>query len=258
MNQLYTTQLQAGLGMIEETKILLSLWEPGMTQTDLYQEALNSGRLPGVSARRLKNIVTECFGPRYLIENGRPANYIKVLNPALSAKDIEQAFLIYTCRANKILFDFILEIFWPTYSSGRESISNNDAREFVIRSNQQGLTKKPWSESTIRRVSAYLTGACADFGLLEGGNRVSRRILPFRIEAKTVIMLAYELHFDGLGDNAIVNHPDWGIWGLDRYEVVSELKRISLQGAILVQTAGETVRIGWRCKNEKELANAIS
>ena len=42
----YTTQLQAGLGLIEETKQLLQVYQPGMTTVQLYEAALASGRCP--------------------------------------------------------------------------------------------------------------------------------------------------------------------------------------------------------------------
>jgi hypothetical protein len=64
-NKPYTTQLQAGLGLVNETKTLLDLWSPGMSANQLHQVALESGRFPTVTARRLRNIVVECFAPRY-------------------------------------------------------------------------------------------------------------------------------------------------------------------------------------------------
>jgi len=60
-NKPYTTQLQAGLGPVNETKTLLELWSPGMSANQLHQVALESGRFPTVTARRLRNIVVECF-----------------------------------------------------------------------------------------------------------------------------------------------------------------------------------------------------
>lgn len=254
----YTTRLGAGLGMIEETKILLNIWSPGMTSMDLFHEALESGRFPQRSARRLRNLVSEGFRPRLLQREGWPAEYLKTLTTALAVRDFEQLLMVYTCRANKILGDFIREVYWPAYSSGREVLSNQDALEFVVNANQLGLTTRPWSEAMIRRVSAYLTGACADFGLLDGGRKRERRFLPFRIEPVAAIVLAYDLHFSGLGDNTVIAHPDWTLFGLERADVIAELKRISLKGVFIIQTAGDIVRIGWQCKNAKELSNALS
>ena len=73
-NKPYTTQLQAGLGLVNETKTFLELWSPGMSANQLYQVALESGRFPTVTARRLRNIVVECFAPRYLGSSQKTEN----------------------------------------------------------------------------------------------------------------------------------------------------------------------------------------
>jgi hypothetical protein len=46
----------------------------------LHQVALESGRFPTVTARRLRNIVVECFAPRYLVSAGAPAAHLKRLS----------------------------------------------------------------------------------------------------------------------------------------------------------------------------------
>jgi len=53
----YSSRLGAGLAMLEETRIFLDLWQPGMQAADLQRLALESGRFPNVSARRLRNLV---------------------------------------------------------------------------------------------------------------------------------------------------------------------------------------------------------
>ena len=67
---MYTTQLQAGLGMIPETLALLRLWEPGMIPANLVARAVDAGIFSRTTARRARNIVAEMFAPRYLCDNG--------------------------------------------------------------------------------------------------------------------------------------------------------------------------------------------
>jgi hypothetical protein len=253
----YTTQLQAGLGMIEETQILLNLWSSGIDPAQLQKIALESGELPNVSARRLRNIVGECFVPRYLRNAPPPALFMKNLQGKLIGKELEQLLFLFTCRANLILYDFVREVYWNAYTSGRNTISNEEAETFVVRANQDGKTHKPWSESTIRRISGYLTGCCADFGLLEGGTKSIRKILPFRIESRVAIFLAYNLHFSGHGDNSVLSDPDWTLFGMDRNDVLNELKRLALKGWFIIQSAGDVTRIGWQFQNMEELTDAF-
>ena len=110
----------------------------------------------------------------------------------------------------------------------------------------------------VKRVSGYLTGCCADYGLLEAGRRQSRRIIEFRINPSLAAYLAYELHFCGLGDNAVLEHRDWLLFGLNRDDVLDQLKRLSLRGLLIVQAGGEVVRIGWKQANMEAVCDVLA
>lgn len=254
----YTTQLQAGLGMIPETWSLLELWTPGMTPSALNTAALGSGRFPNLSARRLRNFVTECFAPRYLKNDGELATLLKMFSAVLSKRELDQLLFIATCRANAILADFTRDVYWAAYAAGRECLSTTDARAFVVSANQNGKTKQVWSESTVNRVASYLIGCCSDFGLLDRGSRGERKILPYRVEPRVAAILAYQLHFTGAGDNMVASDSVWSLFGLDRTDVVNELKRLALRGFFLVQSAGGVTRIEWRCENWEELVHVFA
>jgi len=258
VNTPYTTQLQAGLGLVSETKTLLELWSPGMSANQLHQVALESGRFPTVTARRLRNIVIECFAPRYLVAGGAAAIHLKRLSSTIATADLTQLMFLFTSRANPILGDFVRQVYWGRYAGGYTHITNDDARVFVDRGIDDGKTVKRWSETTVRRVSAYLTGCCADYGMLERGLRSSRRILPFRISPVVAAYLAYELHFAGVGDNTLLTHEDWALFGLAREDVLEEIKRLSLKGLLIVQVAGDVIRISWKQQDMEALCDVIS
>lgn len=255
---LYTSQLGAGLGLVNETRILLGLWESGMSTARLHQVALESGSFPTVTARRLRNIIVECFAPRYLVNGGTPAGSLKRLAASLPTSDMAQLMFIFTCRANVILGDFVRKVYWDRYSAGQAFITNADARAFVERAIDDGKTVKPWSESMVANVSGYLTGCCGDFGLLEGGHRTKRRVLPFRLSPVVAAYLAHELHFSGVGDNAILSHEDWQLFGLEREDVLDEVKRLSLKGLLIIQAAGEVVRISWKLPDMEAFCDVIT
>lgn len=254
----YTTQLQAGLGLVNETKTLLELWSHGMSANQLYQVALESGRFPSITARRLRNIVVECFAPRYLLAGGASASHLKRLAASISTPDFIQLLLVFTSRANPILGDFVRQVYWARYAGGYTHVTNEDARAFVERGIDDGKTVKRWSDTTVRRVSAYLTGCCADYGMLERGLRSSRRILPFRISPTVAAYLAYELHLAGVGDNALLTHEDWQLFGLAREDALEEIKRLSLKGLLIVQAAGDVIRISWKQPDMEALCDVLA
>lgn len=252
----YTTQLGAGLGLVEETKILLDMYQPGMTVTELYDIALDSGCFPSVTARRLRNIIAECFSPRYL-KTGC-ATHLKPLINIMSSQSISQVFLIHTALANQVLEDFIIEVYWERYIGGYDEISVSEAREFVTNAVNEGKTQKPWAESVIKRVSSYVVGCCADYGLLSSGRASKRQILPVRIQSDVALYLAYWLHLSGLGDNAVVNHTAWKLFGLEPIDVREELKKMAKNNWLIVQSAGEVTRISWQFNTMEEVINVIS
>jgi hypothetical protein len=83
-------------------------------------------------------------------------------------------------------------------------------------------------------------------------------ILPFRLESRVSAYLAYDLHCAGLGDNSIMGHGDWTLFGLDRNDVLDEFKRLSLQGYVIVQAAGEVTRISWQYTSLEALTDVIT
>jgi hypothetical protein len=253
----YTTQLQAGLGLVPETQKLLALWTPELGGQDLYKAALSSGRFSNVTARRLRNIVLEGFGPRYLVENGKPAQLLKTVVGKMSKADFRTLCFVFTCRANTVLGDFVRQVYWPAYSAGKSSLNKREALSFVRAAVSNGLTFAPWSESTISRVAGYLLGACADFGLLGPNKAGVRSIESFRISPTVASFLAHELHFQGLGDNALLRRIEWEWLGLDPKDALEELKRLSLRGEVVVQSAARSTRVSWKYKSIEGLADGI-
>ena len=215
-NRPYTTKLQAGLGLLAETRNLLNLWAEGMSRTKLHETALSSGEFPSVTARRLRNIVAECFAPRYLVCDELPAKILKPAIASIPGQVIQQVCLVYTARANNIVRDFISDVYWPMYASGRTTIEKEHARSFIEHSVREGRTTTPWSESTIHRVSGYLGGVCHDFGLLGESKRGEREITTARIHPVAALLIAYDLKFQGMSDMAVLSSEDWALFGIDR------------------------------------------
>lgn len=254
----YTIALKNGYGLIPETRILLDIWQPEMSSTDLRKKALESGCFPNFTARHLHNIIKDCFGPRYLVDKGLAASRLKRVLHILPPSDFAQLLFVFTCRAHSMLADFVRNVYWEKYRAGSPDISNEDGRRFVQQGVDKQRTKVPWSPNTIRRAASDLTACCAEFGLLENGSRSGRRILPFHIAPKTFTYLAHDLHFSGIGDNAILAYDDWQLFGLERTEVLEEFKRLSLKGILILQVAGEAIQISWKQHDVEGLCNVLA
>ena len=102
-----------------------------------------------MSARRLRNIVIEAFGPRFLVEGGKPARFLKAVQGRVAAADFRQLLFTYTCRANPVLADFIRDVYWTNYAAGLDAVRKEDAHAFVKRAVADGKMRSQWSEQTV-------------------------------------------------------------------------------------------------------------
>ncbi len=255
----YTTQLQAGLGMVPETLDLLRLWKPGVIPARLAQEVVETGLFSRATARRARNLVVEMFAPRYLVDHGQAAACLKFLSEHRFPQDVVvQLCFLYTARAQRIFADFVLEIYWPKYRGGASSMSRQDAEKFVQRALDAGRTAMRWSDSTVERVSGYLLGCCADFGLLASSGRGERSIQRFSMRPEAALYLAHELHFAGISDTAIIQHRDWMLFGFEPGEALNRLKPLSHDGHFVVQSSGELVQISWKYQTMEDCLHALT
>ena len=99
---------------------------------------------------------------------------------------------------------------------------------------------------------------CANYGLLSSGRASKRAILPVRSQGDVSLYFAYWLHLSGLGDNAVINHSAWKLFGLEPMDVREELKKMAKNNWLIVQSAGEVTRISWQFSTMEEVINVIS
>lgn len=255
----YTTQLQAGLGMVPETLHLLRLWEPGDSAARLAEKSLQSGLFARTTARRARNLVAEMFAPRFLTQGGVPAQRLKsLLEHKLPLESLVQLLFLHTARAQAVFHDFVIEVYWPRYRTGSTSLGRADAERFVQRALDTGRMRKRWTAATVQRVSAYLIGCAANFGLLASEGRALRPIKRFAIRPDVALYLAHDLHFSGLGDMTVATHGDWRLFGMEARDILFELKKMSHDGHLLVQATSDLLQVSWKYRSMDDCLNALA
>ena len=253
----YTTELSKGQGAIPEMLAVLDVWEPGIKVVDLKQKVLDTGAIARATAVRVKDIVGRVFSSRFLKDDAKPAVNIKrLLQGGLRPSQLTQIFLIYTCRANDILNDFICEVYWDKYGAGSTYIQRQDALDFIEASTTKGIISPRWSETMMLRVARYLTGCLTDFGMAGDDKGGKRELIPFTISPLAALYLTYEIHFSGASDNTILEHPDWKLFGLEPQDVVNELQRVA-NPHFIPQYSGDLLRVSWKYKSMEDALDAI-
>lgn len=255
----YTTNLSKAQGMIPETLELLELWEPKMSVADLKARVRETGALARATQVRVEDIVGRAFAQRFLVDQGRPAVWLRQLMLNRAPRSLmRQLILIYTARANRILHDFVREIYWTKVQSHAGEVGKQDAREFIERAVTRGDVEKRWSDSMIERVTRYLLGTLVDFEMIAANQFGQRQIRPLFITPETVVFLAYELHESGLDDDAIVRHADWGLFGYSPADVISALEAAATQGHVFIQHSGAVLRVEWKYRTMEDMIDALT
>jgi len=255
----YTTNLSKAQGMVSETFELLELWQPGMSVAELKARVRDTGALGRATQVRVDDMVGRAFAQRFLVDQGRPAAWLRqLLLRGASRGLLRQLILLYTARANRVLYDFIREVFWLKYASSAGEVTKDDARDFIERAVSRGALTKRWSDSMVERVTRYLLGTLVDFDLIADNRFGHRQIRPTFIMPETVVFLGYELHFRGVDDDDVVRHCDWGLFGLHAADVTSSMERAATQGHLFIQHSGVLHRIEWKYDTMETMIDALA
>jgi hypothetical protein len=254
---LYSVHLAKGQGMIAETIVLLNHWQPGESPPQFRNRVIAEGLLPKATSYRASDLVSRVFAPRYLRSGDVPAKWLKTLVDAgWQGEKLSQIFLIYTARENLILRDFIAEVYWPHFRAGARLIHKQEGLNFLKAAAASGRLRNQWSDAMQAKVVRYLFASLTDFRLTRDLPKNQREVLPFTILATTTAYLAHELHFAGVTDGKLVEHSDWLLFGLNRYDALQALRKNSK--FLIVQAADDIVRITWTYKSMEAFIDAIA
>ena len=245
--------------MVPETLTLLREWTPGMSGNDLFKTVLASGSIPKATAGRVQDIVSRVFAPRYLSGNAEPAMRLKRLVEAgYGVDDVSQLLLLYCVRTYPELRDFIVEVYWPRYGAGAGHLYHQDSDVFFRNAYESGKLPVKWTDTSRIKIARYLLAALSDFKLLGPAVKDYRPILSFAISEFTTLYLVHDLHFGGVGDQGLMPHSDWQVFGLEPYDVLQQLRAMASRGRFVVQHSGQILRIAWGFSTMEDFLDAAA
>ena len=254
----YTVAIIKGAAPIEELRALLQIWQPGDDPLELQRRVSESDLLGKQTARRARDMVKEVFRPRLLTPDDRAARWLKrFLEAGGEPQAFRELLFLYEARAEAILYDFVLLVFWPACRSGALVLAVDDVLSFFDNAVQSGHIERPWAQQSALRTASAILASLRGFGFLRLDQRGQREIVRYRVSDAAVAYLAHDLHLSGLPDADVVEHPDWGLFGLDRENVLDRLDALGPGAGLVVQRAGSVVRITWSHQSMESLIDAI-
>lgn len=229
-----------------------------MDHKELTDRAVQSGILGKASASRAEDIIKEGFAKRFLRPDETAARQLKVLverNCDFNA--LRQLFFLYTCRSQQILWDMVSEVYWPAKFAGKDRITMNDVRMFIIGSFGTEKNNGRWAESIIAKFSNSIPKTLADFGLLGPYKKNGREILPYTLLDFTLTYILYDARFKGTNDTQLLYLPDWELFGMQPAEALERIRNTAISSDdYIFQYAGDLARFTWKYETMEEFLHA--
>lgn len=255
----YTVALAKGAAVLPEMRSLLMHWTPGESDKAFLARVQGEDLLGKHTAQRISDLVLRVFRPRLLAGDDRPARWLKrYLDGHGNGELFREMMLVYSARADDLLYDFTVQRFWGLVRQGDLYITLEDALSFFGEAVDKNLLDQAWSEQAQLRVARALLSALEGFGLVRLIGSSRRELVNYRITDASLGYLVHELHFRGITDAEVVEHPDWGLFGLDRTHTLERLEALGPTAGMVVQRAGSVVRITWSYPSMEAYIDAIS
>lgn len=242
----YGVDICYGTCQIDRCLETIQQWEPGLDGSALYRKIRTEASAPGTKLSTLEHFVRKFFGHRFLTPEGLAwTHLLKFHASALSRGIVTQIMYLLSARFDPMVRDFVLAVYWPRVKSGQQLFTASTSLDFLEAAAQEGRPGAAGSDLRLKRNSSGINGICTGFGLWKKQGKQFVATPPV-IYPDLTLLLACELHERGFSDKEVVEHRDWGFFGLTREEVLRELKSSRYMNAFLVQASGDIVNISWK------------
>lgn len=164
-NRRYTTAVSKGAAMVDETRRLLQYWRPGEPLDTFAKRVQDDGLLGSATAYRTRDAVRRVFAPRFLRPTDKPARMLKcILEAGLPGRTFTEFVLLYACRNDPLVYDFILREFWPAARRGKLLLDADTITAFLSEAMLDGRIGSHWSD----KVSSARNSLVCIRGRLQG------------------------------------------------------------------------------------------
>jgi hypothetical protein len=252
------TGLIKGTASLDELVTLFLHWDEKELPVLYAKRVQHNGILTKATSKRVEDLVLLVFRPWFLsTPDNRAAKTMRALAQSnIDRQILQELIFLFKARAEIVLYDYIQERFWPAYDEGALYLQPSEIEEFLQFAQEAGRVEKSWAKYTQYRLAMGILGALKEVGFVREEKPRLYAYNPLEINRFTLAYLAYELHFAGQTDAALVDHPDWRLFGLERARVVERLSELGEQGGLIVQQAGSVVRMTWLYSSMDEVIHA--
>ncbi len=251
----YTSKIIKAGALIADTKTLLSHWDAdGATIENIAR--IQRDNVFGKASRSRVDDILRIFRQRYLSEESVTKALVALVRGQLPAAALDRLLFFHSARADRLLYDAVVEILAPMHEQGLVDINVHEFRRALSELVEPGKTTVHWSESTIVRVSQGLLSTLRDFGVLQG--EVNKRIAPVYLPIEAFAYVTFYLKQHQPSGARLLEMPDWRLFFLTRNDVERLLFEAHQRGLLEYHVAGSVTRLTFPSETLEEYAHVLT
>jgi len=254
MRQKYSSKILKSGAILSETKILLANWDDSASIQDNFNNFCQKNILGKASRSRVEDIL-RIFRKRYLNESQVTKALISLTRAKHSADRLDQILYFHAARSDPLIRDFVIEVLWPRYQSGRQDILVEDAENWIRKKISKGLTARPWSDNTIEKSAQGLMSTLRDFGVLRGLK--NKHLAPAYLRVDAFCYIAYNLSRIQPSGKRLLESTEWQLFFLGTEAVEHLFMEAHQQHLLDYHAAGSVVRILFPSESIEEYVHVI-
>ena len=192
---------------------------------------------------------------RFDLEPGALRSLQQLTASNLDALVIRKIIYYHAARADKLLYDFIADVVYSAFVSGRREINVEMASRFVERIQVAGESSNRWSSKVRARVARGLLSVGRDFGVFEG--KAHKRIASPHMPLEAFVYVAFYLKHHIRSAKRLMEHRDWRLFLIGEQQLHELFIQGHQAGFWHYAAAGSLVRLDWRLKTWEEMTHGV-
>ncbi len=231
----YGATLSSKSSLLEEARLFLTTYAQLGDTTEASKELVDTV-LPQRSRKTRTTIVgmlrirlVRWNPPTWVLED--LVSFAHDSNP----DTLRVALLLHTARQDRVLYDFIQEVIVPHWNSRSYKIMRSDVQGFLDKAQEDHPEILKWSFATREKLSRNALTVLRDGKLLKG--EAQKQIVSPHVPAQVARHLVRLLLGEGVAEEDVARHPDWGVWLWDEEQARKAIAMVTVQEQVEWRTA---------------------
>ncbi|MGV8119625.1 MAG: BrxA family protein [Candidatus Xenobiia bacterium LiM19] len=251
----YSSIIIKGAGLLDETRALLSNWDPSLSTDGNFERAQRDNIFAKVSRKRTIQVL-RILRRRYFNETEIAQSLVILEKEGLSRDALKAILYFLTAQSDPLLRDAVAEIIFPFAGQGRREMEVDELVSALRLWVTDGRMTTAWNDKTLIRTANGILTALRDFGILEG--LADKRLAPVYLPVSAFAFIAFLLLRKTGSPADVLRSSEWSLFLLSLQDVEKLFLEAHQRKLLTYHAAGSVIRITFSENSPEEFAHALA